>query len=103
MDATAALQTKTAPQTSPARVQKVKQQASEYESVFIAQMLNSMTSGLYQDTGFDGGHGEQQWRTMLNEHTAKDIATKGGFGIAQHITRELLQAQEIAGKKEITQ
>lgn len=81
---------------NPARVQKIKAQAKEFESVFIAQMLNSMTSSLSDKTGFDGGHAEQQWRTIQNEYTAKAIVAKGGIGLASQIAGQLLKVQESA-------
>lgn len=76
------------------QAQRAQQQGQEFESVYLAQVLNGMTSSLGDKTGFDGGHAESQWRTMLNEETAKTISRAGGVGIANAVSRELLRAQE---------
>jgi peptidoglycan hydrolase FlgJ len=71
------------------------EQAREFESVFLAQMLNTMTAGLGEKTGFDGGHAESQWRTLQNEQMARQIVRGGGgFGLAEQVSRELLRQQE---------
>lgn len=68
--------------------------AKEFESVFIATMLNSMSSGVEAETPFSGGHAEETWRGMHNEQIAKSIAAGGGVGIADAIYRELISIQE---------
>lgn len=73
--------------------QKAKKTSQDFESVFLAQILNTMTEGLGQDTGFDGGTAETQWRTLMNEYTARNIAQNGGIGLSDSIMREMLRAQ----------
>lgn len=74
--------------------QRALRSAREFESVFLSQVLNTMTSGLGQQTGFDGGHAESQWRTLMNEQLAKRVTEKGGVGITNTVAQELLRAQE---------
>lgn len=69
-------------------------QGREFEAIFLSTVLSSVTQGLGSKTGFDGGNAEQQWRSILNEHVGRSIASRGGIGIAQAVTRELLRAQE---------
>jgi Rod binding domain-containing protein len=80
----------------PAKAGKVKQQAQEFEAVYIGQMLNQMSSGIGNETGFDGGHAEQQWRSLLNEHIGRSISAGGGVGLADGVRRELMRLQEVA-------
>jgi len=68
--------------------------AREYESVFVATMLNAMSSGIEAETPFGGGNAEATWRGMQNEEIAKEIAASGGLGIADAIYRELIAIQE---------
>lgn len=75
---------------------KAAAQGKEFESVFLGQVLNSLTQGLGEKTGFDGGSAEQQWRSILNEHVGRAVAAKGGVGIASAVARELLRNQEAA-------
>lgn len=77
-----------------AKTAKAKSSAIDFESVFLTQILNSMSEGLGQDTGFDGGSGEAQWRSMLNEFMARSISGSGGI-IAPDVTQELLKLQEV--------
>ena len=69
-------------------------QGREFESIFLSQVLNTISQGLGEKTGFDGGSAEQQWRSILNEHVGRSIAARGGIGLAQSVSRELLRAQE---------
>jgi flagellar protein FlgJ len=73
---------------------RIQTQSREFESVFLAQVLNTMNTGIGENTGFDGGHAEGQWRSLLNEHLARDVAAQGGVGVGSVVQRELLRAQE---------
>jgi Rod binding domain-containing protein len=76
------------------QAQRAVAAAREFESVYLAQALNGMTSNIGQGSGFDGGHAEAQWRTMMNEHLARHLAAAGGIGLADSVARELLRGQE---------
>ena len=41
--------------------------------------MNYMTAGMKTDEMFGGGHGEDMWRTMLNQEYGKEIAKRGGL------------------------
>lgn len=73
--------------------QKAKKTSQDFESVFLAQVLNAMTEGLGQDTGFDGGTAETQWRTLMNEYTARNIAKGGGIGLSRDVYDAMLKTQ----------
>ena len=68
--------------------------ASEFEEVFLAQMLQPMLSGLTPEEPFGGGPGEEMWQSMLVKEYGKAIAARGGIGIADAVVREALLAQE---------
>lgn len=69
--------------------------AQDFESIFIFQMLDTMSSGLATDGPFGGGSGEKMFRSLMNEEIAKSISSHGGFGIGEAVYRELLQLQEM--------
>jgi flagellar protein FlgJ len=73
--------------------QKAKKTSQDFESVFLSQILNTMSEGLGQDTGFDGGSAETQWRTLMNEYTAKNIAQQGGIGLSRDVYDTMLKMQ----------
>ncbi|MHB1204893.1 MAG: rod-binding protein [Rhodospirillaceae bacterium] len=93
----AALQKQTAAQAanmSPADQKKVKKAAQDFEGFFVGQMMNSMTEGLETNDYFGGGHGEEMWRTMLNQEYGKEVAKSGRLGIANSVMTGMLRAQE---------
>ncbi len=68
--------------------------AKEFESVFIAQMLGEMFSGLSTDGPFGGGEGEAMFRSLMLDEYGKQITAQGGIGLADTVTKELLKHQE---------
>jgi Rod binding domain-containing protein len=68
--------------------------AKEYESVFIAQFLGSMFSGIKSDGMFGGGQGEEMFRSMMVDQYAKGLQARGGFGLASAMQAELLKHQQ---------
>jgi Rod binding domain-containing protein len=68
----------------------------QFESMFVSQMLKPMFDTLPTDGWFDGGQGEQMFRSMLVDNYAKSIAEHGnGIGLAKQITKTMLSAQEV--------
>lgn len=82
------------PKARTANGKSAQAQGQEFEAIFLGQVLNTISQGVGEKTGFDGGSAEQQWRSILNEHVGRSIAARGGIGIAAAVTRELLRAQE---------
>jgi Rod binding domain-containing protein len=68
--------------------------AKEFESVFISQFLGTMFSGIPTDGPFGGGQGEEMFRSMMVNEYGKSIESRGGFGLANAVTRQLLKHQE---------
>lgn len=68
--------------------------AKEFESVFISQFLGSMFSGIKTDGVFGGGQGEEMFRSLMIDQYGKQLEQRGGFGLAEAVTRQLLKTQE---------
>ena len=77
-----------------ANVQAATKAAKDFESVFISQFLGTMFSGISTDGPFGGGEGEEMFRSMMVNEYAKSVETRGGFGLASAVTRQLLKHQE---------
>lgn len=75
-------------------VAQAQKAAESFEALFIAQMLAPMFETVPTDGLFGGGHAEQIFRSIQVEELGKEIAKKGGFGIASSVMREILLAQE---------
>jgi peptidoglycan hydrolase FlgJ len=74
---------------------QIKKAAQEFESVFISQMLGHMFVSVGNDEMFGGGEAEDIYRSMMIDEYGKLMAKSGGIGIADQVTRELLQNQEV--------
>lgn len=72
--------------------------AEEFEALFLAQMLSTMTQGLgAQGLGGDAGAGGQDvYQDMFTQEVAKLISRTGGIGVADAILQEMLKTQEVA-------
>ena len=68
--------------------------AQEFEAQAIAAMFQPVFAALPTDGPFGGRAAEAQWRPMLVDAIARDLARAGGLGLAAPVLRELLRAQE---------
>jgi len=68
--------------------------AEEFESFFMTQMLEHMFEGIETDGYFGGGYGEGVYRSMMLQEYGRIIARAGGIGIADMVSRELINLQE---------
>ena len=73
---------------------KMWKTASDFEAMFLENMLGHMTSGLSGDgpLGAEGAGGEV-WRGMLVKEYAGHMAKAGGVGVADSVYRELIRLQ----------
>src|SRR5438874_976374 len=74
-----------AAQAGPANLKKVKDAAQQFEAFFVGQMFESMSGDLEPDAVFGGGHGEEMWRSMLNQEYGKEVAKGGRLGVADNV------------------
>jgi len=81
---------------APQSAERIRAAAEEFESVFLSTFLKTMFEGVNAGAGpeFGGGSAEQNWRELLVDEYAKSFAARGGIGIADAVSRELLAIQE---------
>ena len=70
----------------PAKAKKV---AQEFEAMFVGMMLKSMRETVGKDKLTGGGHGEETFRSLLDQEYATTAARSGGVGLAAMIEKEL--------------
>ena len=75
---------------------KARQQAEDFEAVFLNTMFQSMFSGLDGEGPFGGSGATGVWRSFLTDEYAKSFAKAGGIGIADHVYRALIERQSQA-------
>ena len=71
---------------SPAQAKKV---AQEFEAMFVGMMLKSMRETVGKDKLTGGGHGEETFRSLLDQEYAATASRNGGVGLAKMIEQEL--------------
>lgn len=92
-----------APQVSPlgtpmsaaevAKRAQIKDSAQKFEASFLSSMMQEMFEGLDTAGPFGGGQGEAMFRSVLTEAMAKQVARRGGIGVAASVEREMLKMQ----------
>ena len=85
---------------TPGQIARVRQQAEEFEGVFLNTLTKQMFSSLKTDeSAMGGGFGEETWRSMQAEQLAGTMAQNGGLGIAEQLLPDLLALQEAANNQ----
>jgi flagellar protein FlgJ len=80
---------------TPSQIARVRQQAEEFEGVFLNTLTKELFSSLKTDESvMGGGFGEETWRSMQSEQLAATMAQNGGLGIAEQLLHDLLALQE---------
>ena len=75
-------------------MKKVHDAAEKFEAFFISQMMEHMTAGVETDPMFGGGHGEDMWKSMLNQEYGKGLAKSGKLGITDQVMKGMIKMQE---------
>ena len=85
----------------PMDATSAKKVAKDFESLFVAQMLEHMFSGdSMGDSLFGNGETDEIYQSMMVKEYAEAIVKGGGMGIATYIekslmNRALMQTQEV--------
>jgi flagellar protein FlgJ len=80
---------------TPSEIAKVRQQAEDFEGVFLNTLTKELFSSIKTDESvMGGGFGEETWRSMQSEQLAANMAQNGGLGIAEQLLPDLLAMQE---------
>ena len=72
---------------------RAKDAAEKFEGQFLSFMLQQMFEGVKTDGPFGGGHGEEMFRSLMTDAMGKQMAKKGGIGLADTVQREILKMQ----------
>lgn len=66
--------------------------AKEFETLFTGIMLKTMRETVGKDSITYGGHGEEMYRSLLDQEYAKSISEGQGLGLAKTIEEYLLKS-----------
>jgi peptidoglycan hydrolase FlgJ len=76
--------------------QKARASAQDFEAMFLNVMFGQMFANVGNGP-FGGGPAANVWRSFLTDEYAKNLAQKGGIGLADHVYGSLLAIQEARG------
>lgn len=66
---------------------KMRKAAKDFEATFIAQMLTY--AGFGKSVSAEAGFGGEAFSSLLIEQYAKQVADRGGFGLAESIYQQM--------------
>jgi peptidoglycan hydrolase FlgJ len=80
--------------------QQAKKVAQDFEGLFIGMMVKSMHDTVGKDKLTGGGHGEEVYRSMLDQEYVAQAVKRGGFGLAKIIEKDIIrqESRKVASK-----
>ena len=73
--------------------QQAKKVSQDFEGLFIGMMMKSMRETVGKDKLTGGGHGEDVYRSMLDQEYVAASAKSGGFGLAKLIEKDIIRQE----------
>lgn len=71
---------------------RIAETAKQFEANIMSSLMQAMFEGV--DAGaFGGGHGEEQFKSVLVDAFARQTVKAGGMGVADQVAREMLKMQ----------
>ena len=68
---------------------ELKQACSEMESLFINYLLKEMRATIPKSGFISGGYAEEMYTSMMDAELSKDIASRGGIGLAATLIEQI--------------
>lgn len=68
---------------------QLRSKCSEFEAIFVNQMLKGMRSTVPQDGFLPTSSGEEAFRDLMDAEISKQMATTGNIGIGESLFRQL--------------
>lgn len=63
--------------------------AKDFEAMFVGMMLKSMRETVGKDKLINGGHGEEVYRSILDQEYAKALTEHGGIGLTAMFEKQM--------------
>jgi Rod binding domain-containing protein len=75
--------------------EQIHKVAQDFEASFLSQMFQHMFEGVGEDNMFNGGVGEDSFKSFMVGEYAKLTTQSGKVGLSQQIEAQLLKLQEV--------
>lgn len=80
---------------------QAKKVSQDFEALFVGMMMKSMRSTVGEDKLTGGGHGEETFRSLLDQEYATAAVKRGGIGLAKQIEKEIVRQESRTNVKKI--
>jgi peptidoglycan hydrolase FlgJ len=67
--------------------------SQDFEALFVGMMMKSMRATAGKDKLTNGGHGEEVYRSLLDQEYAAAAAKQGNLGLAQMIEKDIIRQE----------
>jgi peptidoglycan hydrolase FlgJ len=67
--------------------------SQDFEALFVGMMMKSMRATVGNDKLTGGGHGEEVYRSMLDQEYAAAAAKRGSLGLAPMIEKDIIRQE----------
>jgi flagellar protein FlgJ len=75
---------------------QIEKTAKDFEASFLSVMLGQMFKDVGAEAPFNGGAGEEAFKSFLSDAMAKQMAKSGGIGLSGRVTEEMLKLQGLS-------
>ncbi|MDO9067798.1 MAG: rod-binding protein [Deltaproteobacteria bacterium] len=73
---------------------QAKKVSQDFEALIVGMMLKSMRETVGKDKLTNGGHGEEVYRSMLDqEYASASVKRGGGLGLAKMIEKDIIRQE----------
>lgn len=84
--------------------QQAKKVSQDFEALVVGMMMKSMRETVGKDKLTGGGHGEEIYRSMLDqEYAAASVKRGGGLGLAKMIEKDIIRQESRKVSHKVTQ
>jgi len=78
---------------SEQKLKQIHKVSQDFEALFTGMMMKSMRSTVAKDKLTGGGHGEEVFRSMLDQEYAAAAAKRGSLGLAPMIEKDIIRQE----------
>lgn len=88
---------------SEQKLKQIHKVSQDFEALFTGMMMKSMRATVGKDKLMNGGHGEEVFRSMLDQEYAAAAAKRGSLGLAPVIEKDIIRQQSRSAVKKTDQ
>ena len=86
---------------SEKQLKQARKVSQDFEALFVGMMLKSMRETVGKDKLTGGGHGDEVYRSLLDQEYAAAAAKRGGLGLAPLIEKDIIRQESRTMKKKV--